>query len=84
VVGFRLAVGAAAAATERRAQARGRSRRPAGRRSKGSVLLIDEIDKAEADLPNGLLETLGNGGFSVPWLDAAVCAPPGTCRRHWS
>lgn len=38
----------------------------------GSVLLIDEIDKADADLPNGLLETLGNGSFSVPWLDKPV------------
>ncbi|MFO1424230.1 MAG: MoxR family ATPase [Candidatus Competibacteraceae bacterium] len=38
----------------------------------GSVLLIDEIDKAEADLPNSLLETLGNGAFPVPWLDAPV------------
>jgi MoxR-like ATPase len=38
----------------------------------GAVLLIDEIDKAEADLPNSLLETLGNGAFSVPWLEAPV------------
>ncbi|MEE9355681.1 MAG: AAA family ATPase [Methylococcaceae bacterium] len=38
----------------------------------GSVLLIDEIDKADADLPNGLLETLGNGAFSVPWLNQPV------------
>jgi len=38
----------------------------------GCVLLIDEIDKAEADLPNSLLETLGNGGFPVPWLDKPV------------
>lgn len=36
--------------------------------AKGSVLLIDEIDKAEADLPNGLLETLGNGAFPVPYF----------------
>jgi len=47
----------------------------------GSVLLIDEIDKAEADLPNSLLETLGNGAFPVPWLDHPVglrpsCPPP--------
>lgn len=28
------------------------------------VLLIDEIDKAEMDLPNGLLEVLGDGGFT--------------------
>lgn len=39
---------------------------------KGSVLLIDEIDKADADLPNGLLETLGNGAFTVPYLDLPV------------
>ncbi|HRF10635.1 MAG TPA: AAA family ATPase [Candidatus Accumulibacter phosphatis] len=45
---------------------------------KGCVLLIDEIDKAEADLPNGLLETLGNGAFTVPWLDEPVSAAEGT------
>jgi MoxR-like ATPase len=45
---------------------------------KGCVLLIDEIDKAEADLPNGLLETLGNGAFTVPWLDDPVSANEGT------
>ena len=33
--------------------------------SDGAVLLIDEIDKAEADLPNGLLEAFGNGNFTV-------------------
>jgi len=38
----------------------------------GSVLLIDEIDKADVDLPNGLLETLGNGAFSVPYLDKNI------------
>ena len=43
----------------------------------GAVLLIDEIDKAEADLPNSLLETLGNGAFPVPWLDAPVGLAPG-------
>ncbi len=43
----------------------------------GSVLLIDEIDKADADLPNGLLETLGNGGFSVPYLDTPVAIRDG-------
>jgi MoxR-like ATPase len=46
--------------------------------ARGSVLLIDEIDKAEADLPNGLLETLGNGAFTVPWLDEAVSSAAGT------
>ncbi len=44
---------------------------------RGSVLLIDEIDKAEADLPNGLLETLGNGAFTVPWLDEPVTTQSG-------
>ncbi|WGZ92909.1 MAG: hypothetical protein QJT81_13870 [Candidatus Thiothrix putei] len=34
----------------------------------GVVLLLDEIDKAEPDLPNGLLETLGQYRFSVPYL----------------
>jgi MoxR-like ATPase len=38
----------------------------------GCVLLIDEIDKADADLPNGLLETLGNGAFTVPYLDEPI------------
>lgn len=39
----------------------------------GVVLLIDEIDKADADLPNGLLETLGNGAFTVPCISKHVC-----------
>jgi MoxR-like ATPase len=36
---------------------------------KGCVLLIDEIDKADSDVPNSLLETLGNRSFSVPWVE---------------
>jgi len=35
----------------------------------GIVLLLDEIDKAEPDLPNGLLETLGQYQFTVPYLN---------------
>lgn len=35
----------------------------------GVVLLLDEIDKAEPDLPNGLLETLGDYQFTVPYID---------------
>ena len=31
-----------------------------------AVLLIDEIDKADPDLPNALLEVLANRGFRVP------------------
>ena len=43
-----------------------------GDETKGVVLLLDEIDKADADLPNSLLETLDNGKFTVPWLKKTV------------
>ena len=33
---------------------------------RGTVLLIDEIDKADAAVPNGLLESLGQGSFTCP------------------
>jgi MoxR-like ATPase len=42
---------------------------------KGCVVLIDEIDKAESDLPNGLLESLGNTGFQVPLIGKVVALP---------
>ncbi|MEM7231891.1 MAG: MoxR family ATPase [Planctomycetota bacterium] len=32
----------------------------------GCVVLIDEIDKADASVPNGLLEALGSGSFDAP------------------
>ena len=43
-----------------------------------AVLLIDEIDKADADIPNALLGVLGNRSFSVP-----MTTPPQTiqCER---
>lgn len=37
---------------------------------KGCVLLIDEIDKADGDVPNALLESLGSFAFNVP--EAAI------------
>lgn len=40
----------------------------------GCVLLIDEIDKADPDLPNGLLETFGNRCFEVPLLGREIHA----------
>jgi len=40
--------------------------------SRGTVLLVDEIDKAGASLCNGLLEALGNGGFEVPFASGNV------------
>lgn len=42
----------------------------------GVVLLIDEIDKAEPDLPNGLLETLGSYQFTVPYINQTIIAKP--------
>jgi len=38
----------------------------------GCVLLLDEIDKADSDVPNGLLESLGNIGFHVPYVEKPV------------
>ncbi len=35
--------------------------------TKGCVLLLDEIDKADSELPNSLLEVLANTGFRLPW-----------------
>lgn len=40
------------------------------------VLLIDEIDKADADLPNALLDVLGNRSFDVPQLDHCTIHAP--------
>lgn len=41
----------------------------------GCVVLIDEIDKADSDLPNSLLESLGNGGFQLPFAGRSVRCP---------
>ncbi|GAA0597920.1 MoxR family ATPase [Streptomyces crystallinus] len=42
-----------------------------------SVVLIDEIDKADPDLPNSLLGPLGSLSFPVPWDDErSVSVPP--------
>lgn len=38
---------------------------------RGAVLLIDEIDKGESDVPNGLLEALGAGTIRNPDPEAA-------------
>ncbi len=44
----------------------------------GPVVLIDEIDKADPSVPNGLLECLGNDGFQTAQLGEAVrLAHPG-------
>ncbi len=43
-------------------------------KSQGLVLLIDEVDKADISLANGLLEVLGNGSFFVPALGKPIRA----------
>lgn len=43
-----------------------------GSSENGCLVLIDEIDKAESDVPNGLLEALGAGTFSPQGYDRAV------------
>lgn len=49
-----------------------------GQWERGCVVLIDEIDKAESDVPNGLLEALGAQRFVPPGRSASVIAegPP--------
>lgn len=52
--------------------------RPAGwEPGSGAVVLIDEIDKADSDLPNGLLESLSNTGFQLPQGGVGVALPKG-------
>jgi MoxR-like ATPase len=42
--------------------------------AQGCVLLLDEIDKADSELPNSLLEVLANTGFRLPWGDEEIKA----------
>lgn len=51
-----------------------RSSPPRWKPAKGTVLLIDEIDKGERDVPNGLLEALGAGRFKPQGRNAPVTA----------
>ncbi len=39
----------------------------------GWVVLIDEIDKADSDIPNSLLGTLANQEFMVPGFEQPIC-----------
>lgn len=45
--------------------------------SKGAVVLIDEIDKADPDVPNSLLVPLGSQEFTVTETGTAVRREPG-------
>lgn len=48
-------------------------KKPQGwKQEQGSVILIDEIDKANAELPNSLLEILGNNAIDFPWLKTTI------------
>lgn len=49
---------------------------PKANASNGRVILIDEIDKADADVPNGLLEALGSRGFTPRACDPVVATGP--------
>ena len=42
----------------------------------GRVVLIDEIDKADIELPNGLLEALGSGQFKPPGCERVTMTEP--------
>lgn len=42
----------------------------------GVVLLLDEIDKADSSVPNGLLEALGHGEFRGPRGKRISCVEP--------
>jgi MoxR-like ATPase len=44
----------------------------AGRDQRRAVVLIDEIDKAHPDLPNGLLVALGSNQIAVPYLEKPI------------
>lgn len=43
----------------------------------GHVVLIDEIDKADADVPNSLLEVLGQRSFRIEALNLPIGGPDG-------
>lgn len=52
---------------------------PSPSQGKDAVVLIDEIDKADPDVPNNLLVTIGSSQFAVPYLnDVVVEARAGT------
>jgi MoxR-like ATPase len=54
---------------------------------KGVVVLIDEIDKADSEVPNSLLETLSLGSFHLPYGGTSIKTPMdehGNPKRHSS
>lgn len=49
------------------------AQRPKPETPLGHVVLLDEIDKAPSDVPNSLLDVLGERRFQVPGLNITVC-----------
>ncbi len=49
------------------------SPRPGCDAENGVVVLLDEIDKADSSVPNGLLGVLGDGEFVVPGVAEVAC-----------
>ncbi|WP_245173525.1 AAA family ATPase [Streptomyces aureus] len=50
------------------------------RRADHAVVLIDEIDKADPDVPNGLLVPLASNGFTVAETGRRVAVEPASAR----
>lgn len=53
---------------------------PESKRLCGPVVLIDEIDKADPSVPNGLLESLGNEGFQTAHMSLPASLKKGAPR----
>ncbi len=49
--------------------------RDGGDPKNGCVVLLDEIDKTDASVPNGLLEALGSGAFDTPCAGKVTMKP---------
>ena len=62
-----------AAERARRAEVEVPRVRPGCHPEHGVVVLLDEIDKADSALPNGLLGALGDGEFTVPGFGRVIC-----------
>lgn len=61
-------------AVKQEAIASGKSVNSEALQGTGTVVLIDEIDKAESDVPNGLLEALGAREFTPPGANEPIVA----------
>lgn len=74
--GFDWAHAARQRADTREAQHSGGERNEPADAPNGVVVLLDEVDKADASVPNGLLAALGDRAFDAPRTRVAMQAPP--------